>query len=1342
MTNLSKRKVLIAALLVLLLGLPMWLLGTVSGATTSIKLLSVVLEALGVGELRVTMQAPFLRGFHANQGAFVGPSGHHWASWDALRLEQLAYQSGHWELGHAFVEGLVVELPRTQDHRPAPKDWLVTLYDILGSPLWASLPEAQLGSLQLSDARLLSPQGEVTASLAQGELSVSTRKDRLSLSIQAHELRGAGVSIQRAEGALVWTPSRLLIEDFEIKSNLGQLQTHRFEIHALDQRWSWEKLALSGKSPGGEVMFHLGSKAPDGNLSAVFDQNPHAELRARGEITGQIRDPREIRLSMRAACTRCAPLHLEPTAIVEATIDAVELRFTSKVQIMAPGQRVEADLSGVIGQRIQANVRMDSQSLAQIDARFSGALTSEAECDVQMDAPHATCSLELHASEFYPNTEAKAKIDGRWSPDSGLLARIQRLDARGFGQVLQSGAEPAELLLDPSGSWSLTGFSLRSPNQRALLSLDARGRDGAGIELEAQAKRVQLALLSGIVPSLDLQGRLNLDLQAQIDKGVVSGHAKGQVRHLRWKNMPLGALTVSGRQENQAIRLRARLQGSSLLRARATGRFSMKPSRFSGTLRVERIEEPLIRALSGREDLFGSAKGELSLQGTLPRPIGTMELIWNRPGWRQVHHDQVHLRAALSKNDLRVALTSRDQSTEAVKLVARFPVKSTAFALDANEALDVQLKLRRLRVGPVARALDLPATTGSLSAKVSVRGALQAPTLKAWVSLAKASVRGVDTGDLTVSLNHAEQQSTLSLLAIRNEGTLRADAKLPLRLELYPMRLRWEPQRHHEISASVQELDGELLAGLVSLPPGLRAQVTIHAFGNKDRHHATGVVKIRGYKAAISGLELLANFKLSESLQVLDAEIRQKNRTLLRAKGRIRHGILALLEDASARASAPTTLLVESKHLDLKDLEPWLPSSLHGAKGRFGMRALGSGFLDELHWRGWIKLRKGEVGIVPINQQINNIELQLALNERQLRIEKAVASAGRGSLSLSGQLRLGAPSKGSLVLQVKRIPFRKPGAPKLELSGLLRSKFRVDPKEIRLDNEISKGLVQVEALFTEGVKEIPSNANIFFVHEKRPPSDAVQSTTLLPKLQINTKIRDRFNVQGPMVAMAWAGHLNLTHWRGRTYGTGQLRSNPGGSFEFLNNRFELQRGRLEFSKALGVVPYLDFRVNTTVENDDITVSAHGPANATKLSFESSSNATRSQIITTLLTGHGQEAAGGSQKLLANALSAVLMDRGSGLEQAARRIGVDNMKFSFGDSLSDTIVSAGSWVTPKVYLESKIRTQAPQGQSRVEGHVRYNFKRNWVLEGYVGDRSSGGGGVWWYRPAKNTKPLAQ
>ena len=282
---------------------------------------------------------------------------------------------------------------------------------------------------------------------------------------------------------------------------------------------------------------------------------------------------------------------------------------------------------------------------------------------------------------------------------------------------------------------------------------------------------------------------------------------------------------------------------------------------------------------------------------------------------------------------------------------------------------------------------------------------------------------------------------------------------------------------------------------------------------------------------------------------------------------------------------------------------------------------------------------------------------------------------------------------------------------------LVAGRLRVDRAEFRIPDRQAPEITDLQ------VEELHGP-----VQEQPPPPDAAPEGPGRLRLDLTVKSSGKVFVSGRGLESEWQGELAVKGPAQAPVLTGTL-SVVRGHFNFLGKRFTLTRGKLSFHGASPPAPRLDVVAEAVTRELTATLSITGPVASPTLELGSDPPLPSDEILSRLLFGRAVTSITPIQALqLANAARTLAGRGGPGfLDRTRSVLGVDQLEVrQSGDSLTETTVSAGKYLSDRVYLEVEQGTGAGSGKASVE----FQLSPHISVETEVGAHSEGGVGLQW------------
>ena len=383
-------------------------------------------------------------------------------------------------------------------------------------------------------------------------------------------------------------------------------------------------------------------------------------------------------------------------------------------------------------------------------------------------------------------------------------------------------------------------------------------------------------------------------------------------------------------------------------------------------------------------------------------------------------------------------------------------------------------------------------------------------------------------------------------------------------------------------------------------------------------------------------------------------------------------------------ADAPLQGVAELRINDLGAWGAWVPAgwrlrgALH-ASASFGGRFGAPEFTGSIEGSG-LGLRNLLEGI-----DLNDGELEIALQGETAKIVKLRARGGDGSLEVSGGATFGEKPQTALRVVANKLLVLGRVDRQIVASG--DATLQLDPKRLAVEGHVNidKGLID---LSRGSAPTLASDVTV--LRESAPSQTLVGPTTAAGgrEIDINLKLNlgQALRLRGRGLNTLLRGELALTTPGSRLALNGTLDASRG-TYSAYNQRLEIERGAVIFSgppenprlDILALRPNIDMRVGVAVT---------GTAVAPRISLYSEPDLPDNEKLSWLVLGRAPDGLGGSDIALLQAAAAALL-AGEGDTpgaQLTQLIGLDTLSVhqTAGD-VRDTVVSVGKQLSRRWYI---------------------------------------------------------
>ena len=765
-----------------------------------------------------------------------------------------------------------------------------------------------------------------------------------------------------------------------------------------------------------------------------------------------------------------------------------------------------------------------------------------------------------------------------------------------------------------------------------------------------------------------------------------------------------GTLKASGSLEGFANSLSgtARLSAALSVRGLPTGTLAADvslrglPSAPSGSLRaegsldgaplhvdvaMERTTAGALRALIHRADWKSAhadgditvasantqSHGQLNLQiphlADLQHLLGT-DIGGNLGATLALHSDQGKSRAQLR-------LEAHELTAGSFRGNAQLTAEGTADAL----GFDLDLQVPELKGSPASVAAHGTANFDSSSitlakATASYRGQdarLLSPARISWAN-------GVSVDELRLGVQQA-------VLVLKGEVSPALNVNVSIRQVGPPLVNVFAPRllASGTIEASAQ------LQGSPAAPTG------------EIRLTATGLALSDEATFGLPPLDARASARLTAEGATVDAQL---------TAGTLSH--LAVLGRAPLSASGQLNLTING-NMDVAMFNPLLEARGQQAAGALSVDATISGSVAVPQIGGTVNLSKGSIRDYGRGLSLTDVSSVMVGSEGTLQVKSFTATAGPGTVSMSGSIGLLQPDI-PLALHITA-QRAQPVASKivtanlnadLNVSGTARERLAV------------AGTVDLGRTLIGIPNRLPPNVAVLNVRRRGQVAPTQPAKQLVVALDIAVKAPQQILVQGRGLDAEMGGDMHLSGTTDAPIVTGGFDLQRG-SVSVGGSRLSFTAGRVSFNGAglkNTIDPTLDFTAQSTVAGVTATLHITGLADAPQFEFSSNPAQPPDEIMALLL--FGTPAAQLSALQLAQVGTTLAVMSGAGgdgglnpLTKIQQSFGLDRLSVGAastttpGAENSGASIEAGRYIAKRIYIEAK---QSTTGTSQVEADV--------------------------------------
>lgn len=366
-------------------------------------------------------------------------------------------------------------------------------------------------------------------------------------------------------------------------------------------------------------------------------------------------------------------------------------------------------------------------------------------------------------------------------------------------------------------------------------------------------------------------------------------------------------------------------------------------------------------------------------------------------------------------------------------------------------------------------------------------------------------------------------------------------------------------------------------------------------------------------------------------------------------------------------------------------LESFVPQ-LSNIKGNLKADLTVTGTLQKPLVNGAMVLTKGAADVDRPGLELREINLQaLAAIAHPERIQiQGSAKSGAGTVKLNGSLGLQAESHWPLELTLSGENFEIAKTPEAQIlvSPDLKIAFADGSGKV-------SGLIKVpKAVLT--IQEIPENAvkvsqDEIIIGEEKP--DATVAVAPGIDITIDVELGKQVSFTGLGLQTNLSGRLHIVKAAEKIAMQGDVDMIKA-SYKRYGQDLTVRKGRFSFNGPADN-PWLDLEAIRISKSKKVTavLGLSGPLQKPKTSISAEPALPESEALAYLITGRPLNQVSQSE---GNLVAAAALSYGSGqLSWVANKLGVDILEVEEGETLQDTLVSVGQYLTPEFYVGAKV-----------------------------------------------------
>ena len=378
---------------------------------------------------------------------------------------------------------------------------------------------------------------------------------------------------------------------------------------------------------------------------------------------------------------------------------------------------------------------------------------------------------------------------------------------------------------------------------------------------------------------------------------------------------------------------------------------------------------------------------------------------------------------------------------------------------------------------------------------------------------------------------------------------------------------------------------------------------------------------------------------------------------------------------------------------DLAKLTKIVPLDAQSLSGTVSANLNLDGSLAAPQINGTITLQDGLYENYLTGTVLKNLNLDAVADEGRLRLAGFQAGdGGSGTIRAEGTVDLNPAAHFPLDVRlafseatlVRRSDVTGTITGNLALAGPANAlkasgNLEVGPLEINLPERLPPDMTTVDVI------EINKPGGTAASREESSGESPVKIT-----LDIQSNLPGRIFVRGWGINSEWQGKLHLSGTGSRPQVSGYV-SSVRGRVDFLNKRFDIVSGTIQFFGTTPPEPFIDLTAECQTKEITAKLTFSGPVKNPKLSLQSDPPLPRDEVLARLLFGRGAAEITPLQALrLATVAKSLTVGGGRELDFISRTrdfLGLDDLQFeSAGQGFDKGSVGIGKYLTEGVYVD--------------------------------------------------------
>lgn len=962
-------------------------------------------------------------------------------------------------------------------------------------------------------------------------------------------------------------------------------------------------------------------------------------------------------------------------------------------------------------------------------------------------------------------------------PRLALTAEVRALRGPGFraeAVSLRAASSDRQLTAEAAVIWDgveALRLSLAAPVRIRPLEMTAAVLPRRPGELSVRMRRLDLRLFRALSPEFALTGVVDLDAALTGPLAAPEGSVRAALTDLAYGALPLGSGTLDVRYQGGRITAQINTENGPYRSAEitadagvavdlATPRLALSEAPRYLTFNIDGLDLSQVKAyvpeaeMTGTVDLHGGVTGTSVAVEIRTSPI---TVIGHRLGAVSMTAEMEDRRTAWTL-DIDGGVARRIHIAAVMPLFLDGAARPVWLDSAPQHAC---VRLRSLDLNALRALMDALSLApegvpfpegGDLALRLDISGTSERPVINGDVTLRNASLNGEPLDRTNLRAQYADRVLRLGGGVTReDDDKATLAATVPLSLTLRPLAARWLGEGSHDVRIDLHHVDAASLAPFAGVPAGtdFTVNASLAVTGTASLFDLNGRYKGEIRRTPLSPVTFEGTFRAGPGDQELALEVEQSATPMLSLLLTAKAPVMAIVNGTIDPLATRVNGDLEIPGISLTTTEGLLPPAFFDITGEVYGRVRADGTLLTPRVRGSIALKGGAVTVVPIGQRFTGVTSRLSLEGRRIELETLRFDSGAGRASGSGELAIGDgwSLDGGLFLRLDSFPIIRPGLPEGVLTAELDAALERRGHDTKVTLSIENTDLQLLSREAgEAPEPIETSRHIVLVDGDREPIRGDGEGDVAGddpgRLRLKVRIPDALRVHGAGVEMSWDGELAMT-WEDDAFGIDGAIETDHGYFQLLGNNMWIEKGEITLPPDGTPKPIIYVLAHANTPEADVTMSLSGRMSRPHLRLSSTPPLTQYEIMTLLVTGKAHSGRGEDDNEVQAQVTSMLLAVQNPLLQSElnRRLRLDYVSASVGDSIDDPIVIAGKRVNRNIYVQTRVAPNAREKENRVTGRVEYRISPHWTVETFYGDANKGGVGFYWSKRFGSSDPQA-